>query len=77
MTYKHEDGRRARCPHCHVNPPVGPHWQCGDLNGPGCGHMFDTFLTRAMCPRCGRKFPLTQCLHCGQWAPIADYYEKT
>ncbi|MFX1450489.1 MAG: hypothetical protein ACFFCM_06590 [Promethearchaeota archaeon] len=66
--------RKAKCPHCLQPPPVGSFWMCSDFESFGCGHTFDTFETNATCPFCGRKFPLTQCINCGQWNPIEDYY---
>lgn len=48
------------CPACKNSPPMGDLWKCGN-----CGQQFDTFATRAVCPRCASQFPLTRCLDCG------------
>ncbi len=66
--------RKAKCPYCLQPPPVGPHWMCSDFESFGCGTSFDTFETNAVCPNCGRKFRLTQCINCGEWSPIENYY---
>jgi Zn-dependent protease len=56
------------CPACKVSPPVGDFWRCGK-----CGQQFDTFATRAICPRCATQFPVTKCLDCGALHPMNDW----
>jgi Zn-dependent protease len=56
------------CPSCKTAPPVGEFWRCGK-----CGQQFDTFETRAVCPRCGAQFPQTKCLECGALNPMNDW----
>ena len=56
------------CPSCKTPPPVGEFWKCGK-----CGEQFDTFQTRAVCPRCGTQFPQTKCLDCGALNPMNDW----
>jgi|SRR5271169_466335 len=56
------------CPNCKTAPPVGEYWKCGQ-----CGQPFDTFQTRAVCPRCGAQFPQTKCLDCGGLNPMNDW----
>jgi Zn-dependent protease len=56
------------CPNCKTPPPVGEFWKCGK-----CGEQFDTFQTRAVCPRCGTQFPQTKCLDCGALNPMNDW----
>jgi Zn-dependent protease len=49
------------CPACLEAPPKGPFWRCEE-----CGHYFDTFDSRGMCPSCGMWYLQTRCIHCGQ-----------
>jgi hypothetical protein len=56
------------CPACKTSPPVGEFWKCGK-----CGQQFDTFQTRATCPRCATQFPVTKCLDCGALHPMNDW----
>lgn len=56
------------CPSCKIAPPLGELWRCGK-----CGQPFDTFLTQGTCPHCGTQFNSTQCLDCGNSAPIANW----
>jgi Zn-dependent protease len=56
------------CPTCKTAPPVGEFWKCGK-----CGQQFDTFQSRAVCPRCATQFPMTKCLDCGALHPINDW----
>jgi Zn-dependent protease len=56
------------CPSCKMEPPLGAHWKCSR-----CTQRFDTFESRALCPRCGEQYPATQCLHCGSRHTIAEW----
>ena len=56
------------CPSCHTPPPVGALWKCGH-----CGQAFDTFQTRAVCPKCSAQFPVTRCLDCGALGPMTQW----
>ncbi len=56
------------CPACKTAPPVGEFWKCGK-----CGQQFDTFATRATCPRCATQFSVTKCLDCGALHPMNDW----
>ena len=47
------------CPSCKTAPPIGVFWKCGQ-----CGQAFDTFVTRAVCPRC---------LDCGEAHPMSEW----
>ena len=60
------------CPSCKMAPPSGELWRCGK-----CGKAFDTFLSQATCPHCGTQYNATQCLDCGNSAPIADWSRPT
>ncbi len=56
------------CPTCKTAPPVGEFWKCGK-----CGQQFDTFQTRAICPRCATQFPVTKCMDCGAVHPMNEW----
>ena len=53
------------CPHCASAPPSGAVWLCA-----ACGHRFDAFLTRAVCPHCQSPLPTVGCVDCGAQNPI-------
>ena len=59
--------RRAgfECPSCHAKPPLGRLWRCGRCRGP-----FDPFESQGTCPHCGQQYSGTQCLDCGNSAPL-------
>jgi hypothetical protein len=61
--------RRVRCPRCGWQPDGRPHWQCEV-----CDARFDTFATRARCPRCPNRWRETQCIACGEMSPHDDWY---
>lgn len=56
------------CPSCKTGPPIGEFWKCGK-----CGQAFDTFQTRATCPRCATQFPVTKCMDCGEARPMSEW----
>ena len=56
------------CPACQTAPPVGLFWACSQCRTP-----FDTFVTNAVCPKCGTQFPTTRCLDCGATHPLAEW----
>lgn len=60
------------CPSCKMAPPLGKLWRCGK-----CGKPFDIFLCQAVCPHCGMQYTATQCLDCGNSAPIAAWSTQT
>lgn len=60
------------CPSCKMSPPPGAYWRCGN-----CRQPFDTFETRAVCPHCGSRFPVTRCLDCGELHPIDEWMVPT
>ena len=59
--------QQLHCPGCGESPPAGPFWGCD------CGARFDTFAYGGICPRCGRPFETTMCLHCAQSFPYAQW----
>ena len=38
-----------------------------------CRARFDTFMTQAICPQCGKQFERTSCIHCGQQFPYQQW----
>jgi hypothetical protein len=61
------DGK-IRCPKCAWQPERGSRWSCA------CGHAWNTFDTRGMCPACDAVWRDTQCLRCGQWSLHEAWY---
>jgi len=53
------------CPTCQQPPPSGAIWLC-----PACGHRFDAFLTRGICPHCQTPLATIPCVDCGAQHPI-------
>jgi hypothetical protein len=71
---------RIRCPHCRWQPGRSAIWTCLPIGHPehyhgGCGHSWNTFETRGLCPGCGHQWLHTSCLACGRWALHEDWYE--
>jgi hypothetical protein len=58
------------CPTCHSGPPVGNYWVCRQ-----CGQPFDTFQAQAVCPSCGTRSDVTQCLDCRRAHPMYAWAE--
>lgn len=64
-----ESGRgRIRCPGCKYRPHRRDQWLCD------CGHEWNTFDTRGLCPACGKQWTETCCPRCGEWSPHDDWY---
>ncbi len=59
------------CPSCRTAPPPGRYWKCRR-----CGLQFDTFQTRAVCPKCAAQFATTRCMDCGGNHPIREWAES-
>ena len=61
-----------KCPKCHWEPDGKAYWQCS------CGHVWDTFSTQGVCPKCHKRWQDTSCiLHaggCTAWSPHIDWY---
>ncbi|HTL34210.1 MAG TPA: hypothetical protein VL326_13865 [Kofleriaceae bacterium] len=60
--------RKIRCPKCRWTPGKHDRWSCL------CGHSWNTFDTRGICPACDAAWRETQCLQCHQWSPHDDWY---
>ena len=68
---KAEPPARVRCPLCGWRHDGKPHWGCD-----ACFAVFDTFLTRATCPNCGKTWRETQCPSCHRLSPHLDWYVR-
>jgi hypothetical protein len=58
----------ARCPQCKWTPGRKNLWSCN------CGHQWNTFDTRGLCPVCGYQWEITGCPQCGAVSPHAEWY---
>ncbi len=61
------------CPRCDWRPTLSAQWMCT------CGHKWNVFETRGVCPECGKAWPLTQCtpVHgCGEWSDHEEWYHE-
>ncbi len=58
------------CPRCAYEPSRRDLWRCQ----PGCKHVWHTFDTQGVCPRCGKMWRETKCPACKQWSPHDDWY---
>ena len=58
------------CAACGQPPPSVPVWLCA-----ACGHRFDAFATRGVCPHCQTILPSIACVHCGAAHPF-ERWEK-
>jgi hypothetical protein len=64
------DEGHIRCPKCGWAPRSKDRWQCI------CRHVWNTFDTGGVCPRCLKQWDITKCLSCHQWSPHSDWYPK-
>jgi hypothetical protein len=59
-----------RCPQCNWTPRTKNLWSCK------CGHHWNTFDTRGLCPGCGYQWGVTGCLQCGAVSPHPEWYDR-
>jgi hypothetical protein len=59
-----------RCPKCQWTPRAKNIWACK------CGHRWNTFDTRGLCPRCRYQWEITACLQCGATSPHLEWYVR-
>ena len=59
---------RIQCPLCGWSPGKENVWSCN------CGHTWNTFDTRGVCPACRHQWTETQCQSCGQVSPHSQWY---
>ena len=58
-----------RCPGCNATPGQSARWTCD-----ACSKSWNTFATRARCPRCGKQYLDTQCPSCSRRFDHEDWY---
>ncbi|MBL0220725.1 MAG: hypothetical protein IPQ07_43510 [Myxococcales bacterium] len=61
--------RKIRCPKCAWTPGKHDRWQCV------CGHVWNTFDTRGICPACDAAWRETQCLRCQAMSLHEAWYD--
>jgi tetratricopeptide (TPR) repeat protein len=61
---------QVSCPRCRYSPASADCWKCN------CGHSWNTFDTRGLCPGCGYQWKETVCPLCGEMSPHTDWYLK-
>lgn len=59
-----------RCPLCAWTPGAEDRWMCR------CTHLWNTFDTGGVCPRCLYQWEYTQCRDCQGWSLHSDWYPK-
>jgi hypothetical protein len=69
-----------RCPRCDWRPDASSRWQCAGSGTPeapfhGCGTVWNTFLTRGVCPGCEHPWQWTSCHRCHEWSPHDEWYD--
>jgi hypothetical protein len=62
------DGSPVRCPKCRWVPVEEAHWSCT------CGHVWNTFQTRGICPACQYQWEATMCYGCHELSRHAAWY---
>ena len=67
-----ERPKRILCPRCEYRPRPDDRWACL----PRCATLWHTFWTGGVCPRCGLRWPLTQCPACGEVSPHKQWYRE-
>jgi hypothetical protein len=68
-------GTEIYCPRCRRKPRPEDRWVCTRKIG-GCGHSWDTFSTRGICPRCNWHWIITSCHACRRFSPHEDWYHE-
>ncbi len=58
------------CPKCNFEPTPRHRWACR----PGCGHIWNTFATQGICPKCKKMWRETNCPRCKMWSLHNDWY---
>jgi len=62
------DGSSIRCPKCKGLPSSEDRWFCK------CGHRWNTFWTRGLCPACRYQWTETTCQKCGESSTHSEWY---
>src|ERR1017187_3627438 len=58
-----------KCPKCSWEPSSNSLWRCT------CGAVWNTFDTVGVCPKCSKKWEMTQCCFCHVWSKHDDWYQ--
>jgi len=66
---KKQSGIIIQCPTCEWNPDGDKHWGCS------CGYRWNTFKTKAKCPKCKTQWEDTRCPACGTSTPHPNWYK--
>lgn len=69
FTKKKNNDLTIQCPICEWQPDGYEHWTCS------CGHKWNTFKTKAKCPKCKTQWENTSCPGCGKSTPHNDWYK--
>lgn len=59
---------KIECPRCEWEPDGKAYWRCS------CGHVWNTFDTKAKCPACNKQWEDTYCPGCGLTSPHKEWY---
>lgn len=57
-----------KCPKCKWKPNSEKLWQCT------CNHIWNTFDTGGICPKCKKKWEDTCCPKCHKWSKHLAWY---
>lgn len=57
-----------KCPKCSWKPTGEKLWQCS------CKHIWNTFETGAVCPKCKKRWEDTSCPKCHKWSKHLIWY---
>ncbi len=60
--------QHIECPRCGWRPRPQSRWRCE------CGHTWNTFDTRGVCPSCGKTWTTTFCPNCGESPDHQTWY---
>ena len=64
------DGSTICCPKCGWVPVQEARWGCE------CGHVWNTFETRGLCPACQHQWEVTLCYGCHEISRHSDWYPQ-
>jgi len=64
------NGSTIRCPKCGWVPVQEARWGCK------CGHVWNTFETRGLCPACQYQWEVTICYGCHEMSRHVDWYHQ-
>ena len=59
---------KINCPKCNWQPTGEPLWVCDSY----CNHVFDTFSSFEVCPKCSKRYSQTACPACYSWSLHED-----